>query len=63
MGAASDPDAVVAPDLRVRGIDRLRIADASIFPEMIGVNIGLTCMMIGERCAELVQTSLDSEAP
>lgn len=62
MGAPEDAGAVVGPDLRVRGIGRLRVADASIFPEMIGVNINLTCMMIGERCAELVQASLDSEA-
>jgi choline oxidase len=61
MGAPDDAGAVVGPDLRVRGTGRLRIADASIFPEQIGVNINLTCMMIGERCAELVQASLDSE--
>jgi choline dehydrogenase-like flavoprotein len=61
MGAPEDPGAVVGPDLRVRGIGRLRIADASIFPAMIGVNINLTCMMIGERCAELVGAALDSE--
>jgi choline dehydrogenase-like flavoprotein len=37
MGAASDPLAVVDPTLRVRGVDRLRVADASIFPAMIRV--------------------------
>ncbi|MCI0465305.1 MAG: GMC family oxidoreductase N-terminal domain-containing protein, partial [Gemmataceae bacterium] len=54
LGAADDPDAVVDPALRVRGVGRLRVADASIFPAMIGVNPCLTCMMIGEKCASLV---------
>ena len=52
MGAANDPLAVVDPQLRVRGIQGLRIADASIFPTMIGVNPNITVMMVGERCAD-----------
>jgi choline dehydrogenase len=58
MGAADNPRAVVDPELRVRGVGRLRVADASIFPAQIGVNPCLTCMMIGEKCADLVRTSL-----
>lgn len=54
MGALDDTLAVCDPQLRVRGVGRLRIADASIFPSMISVNPNLTCMMIGEICAELV---------
>jgi choline dehydrogenase-like flavoprotein len=54
LGAADDSDAVVDPELRVRGVGRLRVADASVFPEMVGVNINITCMMVGEKCAELV---------
>jgi choline oxidase len=54
MGGADDPRAVVDPALRVRGVEGLRVADASIFPTMIGVNPCLTCMMIGEKCAALV---------
>jgi choline dehydrogenase len=54
IGAPDDPRAVVDPDLRVLGIDGLRVADASVFPDMIGVNPAITTMMIGERCAELV---------
>jgi choline oxidase len=54
MGAGDDPGAVVTPDLRLRGIDRVRIADASVFPSMISVNLCLTTIMIGERCADLV---------
>jgi choline dehydrogenase len=54
MGAIDDALAVVDPQLRVRGIAGLRVADASVFPTMLGVNINLTCMAIGERCAELL---------
>ena len=54
MGAANAPDTVIDPRLRVLGLEGLRVADASIFPDMIRVNPGLTCMMIGERCAELI---------
>jgi choline oxidase len=57
MGAADDVKAVVDPDLRVRGVGRLRVADASVFPSMIGVNINITSMMIGEKCADLVRGS------
>ena len=52
MGAENDLNAVVDPLLRVRGIQGLRVADASVFPTMIGVNPNITVMMIGERCAE-----------
>jgi choline dehydrogenase len=55
MGAADDPSSVVGPDLRVVGIDRLRVADASVFPSMIGVNINITTMMVGEKAADLVR--------
>lgn len=54
MGDTDDPGAVVDPQLRVRGVGRLRVADASVFPTMIGVNPCLTCMMIGEKCADIV---------
>lgn len=58
MGAADDSRSVVDPNLRVRGVGRLRVADASVFPSMIGVNPCMTCMMIGEKCAELIKASL-----
>ena len=55
MGAANDPLAVVTPDLRVRGIDGLRVADASVFPSMVTVNICNTVMMVAERAAALIR--------
>src|SRR5690606_13405232 len=54
MGAADDAMAVVDPALRVRGIEGLRVADAAVFPSMIGVNLNITCMMIGEKAADLI---------
>lgn len=54
MGAAGDPRAVVGPSLRVNGIGGLRVADASVMPTMVSVNIAATCMMIGHRAAKLV---------
>lgn len=54
MGDREHPLTVVDPQLRVKGVKRLRVADASIFPCMISVNPCLTCMMIGERCADLI---------
>ncbi len=57
MGRLEDPRTVVGPDLRLKELDGLRIADASIFPCMVSVNIAATCMMIGERAAELILAS------
>lgn len=51
---AADKMAVVDPTLKVRGIQRLRIADAGVFPEMPSINPMLTVLSIGERAAELI---------
>ncbi len=51
MGAADDAMAVVDPDLRVRGLSGLRIADASVFPELTTVNPVVTILMLAERAA------------
>ncbi len=50
----SDERAVVDPALRVRGIDGLRVADASVMPSITGGNTNAPSIMIGERCAELM---------
>lgn len=54
MGPDSDPMAVVDPQLRVRGLDGLRIADASVMPRITSNNIHAPVIMIGERCADLL---------
>lgn len=55
MGDIHDPFTVVDSYLCVKGIHHLRIADASIFPTMVSVNPCITCMMIGEKCADLLK--------
>jgi choline dehydrogenase-like flavoprotein len=50
----SDERAVVDPELRVRGIDGLRVADASIMPSITGGNTNAPAMMIGEHAAQLI---------
>lgn len=49
-----DESAVVDPELKVRGIDGLRVADASIMPTIIRGNTNAPSIMIGEKCAELI---------
>lgn len=49
-----DPDAVVDPELRVRGIAALRIADCSIMPTLVSGNTNAAAIMIGEKAADLV---------
>jgi choline dehydrogenase-like flavoprotein len=55
MGAADDAMAVVDPQLRVRGVDGLRIVDASVFPVLTTINPMVTLYMMGERAADLIR--------
>ncbi len=55
IGAPDDPAAVVDPQLRVRGIAGLRVADASVFPVITTVNTVVTVLMVGERAADLIR--------
>ncbi|MFV0128193.1 GMC family oxidoreductase [Streptomyces sp. HMX112] len=54
MGAVDDEQAVVGPDLRVRGLEGIRIADASVFPTIPAVNPMIGVLMVGEKCADLL---------
>ncbi|MBG6216088.1 choline oxidase [Arthrobacter sp. CAN_A6] len=56
MGSPDDPMSPLDPQLRVKGIRGLRVADASVMPELTTVNPNITTMMIGERCADLIKT-------
>ncbi|HEY1480618.1 MAG TPA: GMC family oxidoreductase N-terminal domain-containing protein [Gaiellales bacterium] len=57
MGAAGDPLAVLDPELRVRGVRGLRVADASAFPTLTATNPMVPIFMLGERAAELVRAA------
>ncbi|MEM7524361.1 MAG: GMC oxidoreductase, partial [Pseudomonadota bacterium] len=54
MGRASDPMAVVDPDCRVIGVDRLRLADSSIFPRIPNGNLNAPSIMVGEKAADAI---------
>jgi choline dehydrogenase len=50
----SDPEAVVDPQLRVHGVDGLRVADASVMPSVVSANTNATVLAIAERAADFI---------
>jgi 5-(hydroxymethyl)furfural/furfural oxidase len=55
MGPASNPRSVVDPDCRVIGLERLRVIDCSVMPEIVRANTHLSTVMIGEMMAERIR--------
>ena len=55
MGPADDSTAVVDDQLRVRGLEGLRIADSSVIPSIPSANICAATMMIGEKAADMIR--------
>jgi choline dehydrogenase len=49
------PDAVVDPQLRVRGIDGLRVCDSSIMPRLISSNTNAAAIMVGEKASDFIR--------
>lgn len=54
IGDDNDPNAVLNSDFRVRGVDGLRVVDASVFPKIPGYYIALPIYMISEKAAEVI---------
>lgn len=57
MGPDSDPQAVVDPELNVRGVKGLRIIDASIMPKIVSGNTNAPTIMIGEKGSDFIKAS------
>jgi choline dehydrogenase-like flavoprotein len=58
IGPDHDPLAVLDPQLRVRGVRGVSVADASAFPSLTTVNPVIAVMMLGERAADLIRARL-----
>jgi 5-(hydroxymethyl)furfural/furfural oxidase len=58
MGAPEDSDAVVDPSCRVRGIQGLRVVDASVMPSTVRANTHLTTLMIAEKASDTFLSEL-----
>jgi choline dehydrogenase-like flavoprotein len=55
MGPDSDPMAVVDQHCRVRGLEGLRVVDASVMPDVIRANTNATTIMIAERVSDWIK--------
>ncbi|XP_064596454.1 L-sorbose 1-dehydrogenase-like [Liolophura sinensis] len=58
MGRADDPRTVTDPQLRVKGIDRLRVVDASVMPEITSGNTNAPTVMIAEKGADMIKQAM-----
>jgi choline dehydrogenase len=55
MGPATDPMAVVDDHLRVRGLEGLRVIDASIMPTMLSANLNAATLMLADKASDLIR--------
>ena len=54
MGVADDPTAVLTPDLRVKGVEGLRVFDASMMPSIISANTNATVMAVADKGVDIM---------
>ena len=54
-------NSVVDSRLRVHGLKRLRVVDASVMPKLVGANTNAACVMIGEKAASMIMEELKSK--
>jgi choline dehydrogenase len=54
MGPETDPTAVVDDQLKVRGMEQLRVVDASVMPAMVSANLNAATMMIAEKGSDMI---------
>jgi choline dehydrogenase len=52
-----DDMAVVDDNLRVRGLERLYVADASVMPFVVSANLNANCIMIGEKASDMIRAA------
>ncbi len=62
MGLAADRMAVVDPELKVFGVDGLRVVDGAVMPDLVGANINAPIIMIAEKAADLIRGRQPLEA-
>ena len=55
MGRAGAPDTVVTPDLRVQGVEGLRVIDASIMPKLVSANTNAPTMALADRAVSIMR--------
>ena len=55
MGPATDPQSVVDDQLRVRGVDGLRVVDASVMPTMLSANLNAATLMIADKASDMIR--------
>jgi len=53
----TDPDAVLDAELKVRGVENLRVADCSVMPDVVGSNTNVPTIMIAEKAADMIKAS------